>query len=190
MQVLSDTAQLRTLWLNSLVVMAKKLDKTTKIYEQVNACYNSVLDGVMIAFDPSTGSHSSMPGYAIFDKGELQESGIISVNPLARRNVKLFSITQSLLKEFPKPDVIIVENIPPITFKRKGGMNGWSLVSIQRAIGAIVSCFDCEYIEMAPRVWQKYRPADYIKSDEWDAVVIGLAAIEIAKQIKTEKQAG
>jgi hypothetical protein len=165
-----------------------KLNKDTKIYKQLSQCYKEVLEGTMICFDPSTGSTSSMPGYSIFKAGELQESGIISVNPNAKRNKKLFSITNSLLTEFPKPDVIIVENIPPVTFNRAGSMGGWSLVSIQRAIGAIVSCFDCEYVEMAPIVWKKYIPEGYTKNDEWDAVCIGLAAVQISKEISFSKK--
>jgi hypothetical protein len=171
-----------------MTVATKKVNRDSKVYKQLTACYQNVLEGTMIAFDPSTGSAGSMPGYAIFKAGDLQESGIISVNPSARRNKKLFSITDSLLKEFPKPDVIIIENIPPVTFNRANSMGGWSLVSIQRAIGAIVSCFDCDYVEMSPIAWQKYKFDGYIKSDEHDSICIGIAAIEISKSIKAYKE--
>lgn len=160
--------------------------KKTKLYSEVKRCGRDALTGTLIAFDPSTGSKSSMPGYAIFKKGKLVESGIIQVNSAARRNVRLYSITQALLNEFPEPDVIAVENIPPVQYNRGRAMGGWALVAIQRSIGAIISCFDSEYIEVAPKAWQSYKFDGYNKSDEHDAICIGICVIETAKQIYGE----
>lgn len=162
--------------------------KTTKIYKSVAACYRDILEGTFIAFDPSTGSQSSMPGYAIFINGNLTESGIIKVNPADRKNVKLFSITESLRTEFPQADVIAIENIPPVRYNRKGAMDGWAIVALQRAVGAIMGCFNCEYVEVAPASWQKYKFEGYDKSDEHDSICIGLCCIDIAKQIKEEME--
>jgi len=157
--------------------------KKPKFHTQIEKAGPTCLKGTLLAFDPSTGSHSSMPGYAIFKNGELVESGIIQVNPSARRNVRLFSITESLRTEFPKPDIIAIENIPPVRYSRAGSMGGWALVAIQRSIGAIISCFDCEYVEVSPKAWQNYKFHGYEKSDEHDAICIGLCVIETAKKL-------
>lgn len=140
-----------------------------------------------MAIDPSTGSSSSMPGYAVFYQGRLEESGIIQVNPRDRRNQKLFSITESLYNEFDEPDVLAIENVPPVQFKRAGAMSPWGITATQRAIGAIVSCFNCDYIEVAPKAWQKYKQASYQKTDEWDAIAIGYCVLTIAQDIAEEK---
>jgi len=166
------------------------IKKKTKVYLQVEKCYSSILNGRLLAIDPSTGSQASMPGYALFEQTKLVESGIIQVNPADRRNQKLYSITQSLQSELPAPDVLAIENIPPISFNRAGAMSGWSLVSIQRAIGAIISVYNCEYVEVAPMAWQRFKPADYVKSDEWDAISIGMCVIELAREINLKKSGG
>lgn len=129
-----------------------------------------------------------MPGYAIFNEGQLEESGIIQVNPADRRNQKLFSITESLYNEFDEPDVLAIENVPPVQFNRASKMSPWSITATQRAIGAIVSCFNCEYVEVAPAAWQRYKPVNYQKTDEYDAITIGLCVIAIAKDIKKETE--
>lgn len=162
--------------------------KTSKVYQSVSKCVKDVLEGTLIAFDPSTGSQSSMPGYAVFVKGELVESGIIKVNASDRKNVKLYEISISLRTEFPKADVIAIENIPPVSYNRKGAMRGWAIVALQRSIGAIMASFNCEYIEVAPASWQRYKFPGYDKSDEHDAICIGLTCIDIAKQITKEKK--
>lgn len=160
--------------------------KDSKIYKSVKACYNEVLTGTFIAFDPSSGSSNSMPGYAIFKEGKLIESGIIKLRPQDSKNVRLYSIAESLRDEFPKADVIAIENIPPVSYNRSGSMSGWALVSLQRSVGAIMSCFNCEYIEVSPASWQKYKFEGYVKSDEHDSICIGLACIDIALQISKE----
>lgn len=164
---------------------ASKINKTTKMYKQIKGCWQQVLEGTFLAIDPSSGSSSSMPGYAVFLNGNLVESGIISVSPAAKKNTRLFGITDSLRTEFDHPDVIAIENIPPMTFKG-GGMSGWSLVALQRSIGAIISVFDCEYIEVAPIAWKSYRFEGYEKNDQNDAICIGLCVIAAARQIQKD----
>lgn len=61
-------------------------------------------------------------------------------------------------------------------------MSGWSLVALQRAVGAIISCFDCDYIEVAPTWTTKFRPPELPKDDEADAIGIGLAVITAARE--------
>jgi len=160
------------------------INKTTKLYKQVRPHYREILEGKFLAIDPSTGSGSSMPGFAWFEKGVLKESGTIEVSPAARKNIRLFNIAESFRNEFDKPDVIAIENIPPMTFK--GGMSQWSLVSLQRAIGAIVSVFPCTYIEVAPIAWRNFIFEGYQKSDSHDAICIGLCVLAYAKEVELE----
>lgn len=166
--------------------MMPVVNKTTKLYKMVKPIAREILDGRLLAIDPSTGSISSMPGYALFEKGELVESGIIQVRVQDRKNVRLHAIAQTLRTEFPNVDVLAIENIPPVSYNRKGAMSGWSIVAIQRSIGAIISCFDCEYIEVAPKLTGKFRPEGQEKSDEMDAIGIGNATLQAARQAAEE----
>lgn len=163
--------------------VSSKVNRETNLYKQVKQEWETILNGVFLAIDPSVGSTSSMPGYALFDKGNLIESGIIRVSPTAKKNIRLFSITKSLKEEFKTPDIIAIENIPPISFK--GGMSGWSLVSLQRSIGAILSVYDIPYVEVAPSAWQKYKFDGYDKSDENDAICIGLCVLAAARDYQS-----
>jgi Holliday junction resolvasome RuvABC endonuclease subunit len=129
-----------------------------------------------------------MPGYAIFKEGQLVESGIIQVNPADRRNQKLYSITESFRTEFDEPDVLAIENVPPVQFRGGRGLSPWSITAIQRSIGAIISAFNCEYIEIAPKAWQRFKPEGYQKTDEFDAIAIGRCVVETAKLIAKEQE--
>jgi hypothetical protein len=163
--------------------ISSKVNRETQLYKQVKQEWELILNGVFLAVDPSVGSTASMPGYALFDKGNLIESGIIRVSPAAKKNVRLFSIAKSLREEFRTPDIIAIENIPPVSFR--GGMNGWALVSLQRSIGAILSVFDVPYIEVAPSAWQKYKFEGYEKGDENDAICIGLCVLAAARDYQS-----
>lgn len=163
------------------------INTNTKLYKDVSKCYDMALDGTLLAVDPSTGSGSSMPGYAVYRKGQLVESGIIQVNPYDKRNQKLFSIANSFRNEFAEPDVLAIENVPPVQFKG-GKMSPWSVAAIQRSIGAIISVFNCGYIEVAPKAWQRFKPEGYEKTDEWDAIAIGNCVIKTAEFIREGKK--
>lgn len=165
---------------------APQVNKTTKLYQNVAPLSSTILGGMLLAIDPSTGSRSSMPGYALFDKGELVESGIIQVRVQDRKNIRLYNIAETLRTEFPKIDILAVENIPPVSYNRKGAMRGWSLVALQRSIGAIISCFDCDYVEVAPTWTTKFRPEELDKDDEADAIGIGNATLQAARQAVEE----
>ena len=128
-----------------------------------------------------------MPGYAIFKQGTLVESGIIRLKSSDKKNVRLYNLVESIREEFPVADVVAVENIPPVAYNRKSAMQGWQLVSLQRSVGAIISCFNCPYIEVAPAAWSKYKFEGYVKSDEHDAICIGLTCVAIATSINKEK---
>lgn len=158
----------------------KRPAKLAKYKQMIKDCADCCLTGRMLAVDPSTGSKSSMPGYAIFDKGELVESGIITVDLAGNRSERLYEINRTLREDFTGPfDVVAVESAGFFI----GKMNPASIISLQRAIGAIIAAHPVKcLVEVPSNVWQKHAYKGYIKGDEQDAICIGLCVINTAKE--------
>lgn len=134
-----------------------------------------ILNGRLMAVDPSSGSRESMPGYAIYEKGTLVESGTIEIPKGVHVSLRLQALCNSLQKEFPIPDVLAVEHIPP----RIGGVQ---VVNLQRSIGVIMAALPCPLIaQVAPVSWKSHCDENYYKSDELDAIYIGKCVVERAK---------
>lgn len=140
-----------------------------------------ILSGTILAIDPSTGSKSSMPGYALFVKGKLKECGIIEVDPSLSKTKRLSEINRTLREDFNIPDILACEYIPPVKYGR-GGMNSISLMGLQRAIGATMAAFpDSELIEVATKFWMTHHNwKEWKKGDVDDAIAIGMAVINTA----------
>jgi len=133
----------------------------------------------MLAIDPSTGSRSSMPGYAVFQGGKLIESGTIEVDLKGNRAERLYEINRTIREDFDVPDVVAVESAGYFI----GKMNPASIISLQRAIGAVIAAHPVKcLIEVPSNVWQKHTFPGYIKGDEHDAICIGLCAINTARE--------
>lgn len=164
-------------------------NKPTKTYLSIAKCYREVLEGTMLCIDPSTGSKSSRPGFAWYEAGVLKESGEITVDLKANRSKRLYEIARTVREEFPVPDVLVVEYIPPMAYRGGASMNGTSLMALQKAIGAIIGAHPFEHLlEIPVSAWGKYKTADYIKSDEHDAITLGICAIETAKKVLQDKE--
>lgn len=163
-----------------------------QLQTKVAAVSPLILKKCMIAIDPSCISASSVPGYAIFRKGELEESGVISgISPRADLSARLQFIAEYIRYNLEDPDVLVVEQIPVV---RTGRLN----TSLVKAVGAIISSFSCaNVIEPLPVVWQKYldqtHENDYetakeyrkvMKTDEQDAIEMGRAIIKIARELE------
>lgn len=162
--------------------MARKYKKAKlpKYKKMIQECQDCLLTGRLLAIDPSTGSRSSMPGYAVFDKGKLIESGTIEVDIKGNRAERLHEINRTLREDFATPDVVAVESAGYFVSK----MNPASIISLQRAIGAIVAAHPVKcLIEIPSNVWQKHTFPGYVKGDEHDAICIGLCAINTAKEM-------
>ena len=88
------------------------------------------------------------------------------------------------------PDILVVEYIPPVTYyASETRMNKVSLMALQKAIGAIIGAHPVEHLlEIPASSWRKYKPEEYKKTDEWDAICLGLCTIAIAKKIKTKNE--
>lgn len=152
---------------------------TGKMETQVAGLLIPVLEGHLLSIDPSSGSTNSLPGYAIWKKGKLEDSGVLEIAPSNYINVRLQRIADSLRNEFAVPDVLVIENIPPRVGFGKGPL------SLHRSVGAIMSAVRCQpIIEVAPISWRKYIPEGYKKTDENDAIMFGYTVIATAMKLK------
>lgn len=166
-----------------------KVNTDNKLYRSVRRCANQLVSGRVLAIDPSVGSSSSLPGYAIYIAGRLAEYGTIDIDISGSTYARLFELGRSLREDFEGEgfDVLVVEDIP---FARYGARNNDGLkprsleaqIPLHRAVGAVLSNVkvqDC--VAVAPVTWHSFAPVDYVKSDAGDAVCLGYVAIEYAK---------
>ena len=161
------------------------MNKNTKTYQSIKPLASLILDGKILCIDPSTGSQSSMPGFAWYEKGKLVECGTIEVDYRLNRSLRLYEIARTIREDFPVPDILIVEYIPPVSYR--GGMNSVAVMALQKSLGAIIGALPFQnLIEIPTSAWKKYKTEDYVKSDEWDAITIGRCAVEVAKEILEE----
>lgn len=144
----------------------------------------------MLCIDPSSGSaryrsrrkgaedasdtSGSMPGWALFERGELVASGIVEIPGLHREAPYRLQDLARLLKDFDTPDLLVVEKVS----KR---------VSLVQSAGAIfASVLSPRIIQIHPRSWQAWvRPDQWTratKSDENDAKGMGYALINMLQQ--------
>ena len=160
------------------------MNKKSKTYQRIKPLVETILTQNMLCIDPSTGSYSSMPGYALFKKGKKIESGIIEVDPKLNKSLKLYEIARTIREDFSDTaiDLLVVEYIPPMSFK--GGMSGVAIMSLQKSIGAIMGAMPfTNLLEIPVASWKAFKPKDYVKTDEYDSICLGLCAIGIATWI-------
>ena len=156
--------------------------KKSKTYNKVSKHAKTILEGTMLAIDPSTGSRSSMPGYAWYKKGKLIESGIFEINPGWSRHKRLYEIGHTLREEFEMPDILAIEYIAMVKFQ--GGISQAAIGALQKAIGAIYAARPWPaVVEIPTSAWRHHKPEEYIKTDEWDAITIGLYCVNISKEV-------
>lgn len=175
------------------VKKAKKRTPKAPVYSQVAKCIPELLTGRVLAIDPSIGSGSSMPGYSVFEAGELIDWGTLeieSVNESAAHRLR--ELGHILRSEFRNIDVLVIEDVPPV---RGGvGRSKWAMIgaaksvaSLMKGVGAAISNVEWKHIvEIHPRTWQARVEGGWkrsAKSDAEDSKQIGLAAIEIAKEL-------
>jgi hypothetical protein len=145
--------------------------------------------GTVLALDPSSGSAGSLPGFALFKAGQLVDAGLITI-PRSGGKIanRLWQLRESLLTEFPKPDLLAIEWIAPVfPAKMKGGQPQYlhkSASALMKSVGAIMSVWNAPVVEPSPTTW--HRLVDevltplgltYVKSDTRDAVAIGWSAL-------------
>lgn len=149
-----------------------------KFKAKVGKSADKLTHGRVLAVDPASGS-SSMPGWAMFEAGEMVASGTVKLKKSApiqqRLNDLFFALSQGV--GHPPPDIVVLEEI-------RGRMAHAFLLW---ACGVTASAFpESDLIELPISFWKAVVPEDYDKDDETDAVYIGLAAIMVAKECTNE----
>lgn len=148
----------------------------SKLALEVEQYRDLVQNGEMLAVDPSSGSSGSLPGYALFRKGQLVDAGTIELprgtRPLANR---LFLLRNALATSFDKPDLLTIELISPVMPSKGGAFLHKNASSLIKAVGAILSTWDVPVLEVSPMTWHSMTPPTYKKDDVQDACMIGWA---------------
>lgn len=142
----------------------------------------------MLAIDPSSGSENSQPGYALYEGGELVDSGYISIGKGDRISGRLYRLARSLREEFREPDVLVTENIPPFMGPSAGGARGGNygskaVIHLHQSIGVVMSVWDVPVVSVTPRTWRSMVPPMYTKTDEADAIMLGWAALQTGRKM-------
>lgn len=155
----------------------------SKLEQQLTPYVHQALHGNVMAIDPASG-YNSMPGYALFVAGELKDWGVIDIKPNKEVYRRLHELQKALQSQFKTPDLLVVESMMP-------AMNGFmnkSATTLQRAVGVTIAAFDCPVVEVSPMYWHKRCPANYVKSDDHDAYMMGYSTIEKANLMQHGKQ--
>lgn len=142
----------------------------TKAFRKAIAPYAyTVLKGRVLAIDPG----SNNLGWALYNKGELVESGEISAHPKNKPHKRIISIVHDLCEETKGAcDVVCIEKL----FRYNPSLV-WS-------VGAVIQAKEPDiFIEVPIRLWQARVGDDYVKSDERDAVEIGSTLIYHASKL-------
>jgi hypothetical protein len=164
------------------------IGKTTKAYAEIEKYSGLVLKGRVLSIDPSIGSTSSMPGWAVYDSGELIDSGIVTIevsNDIPDRLQQLHFGIRKLMQTW-EPDILVYEDIPA---QRHGGGNAVAHASLLKATGAILSVpGPIGFIGLHPLTWKRHVRPDYRKSDENDAIAMGYIAVDLSKWMEEEKE--
>lgn len=148
---------------------------TSRLAQDVGQYAETIRRGSLLAIDPSSGSSGSLPAYALFQAGKLVDVGTIEIPRSGQLHNRLFLLREALQREFKKPDILAVEWISPVMPSKGGQFLHKHAASLIKAVGAILSCWDCPTLEPSPSTWHAIAPAGYQKSDERDAVMIGMA---------------
>jgi hypothetical protein len=152
---------------------------SSKLEIQVGPLREQVLHGYMLVVDPSSGSAGSQPGFAAFRNGKAVDWGVINL-PVDDLNRRLHYLTNTLREEFIKPDVLVVEKINAVMSAQP--YSSRSMVSLQRAVGAVMSVWDVPLIEISVMTWQSRLPPYYVKSDDNDALAMGISCVQVAHE--------
>jgi hypothetical protein len=145
------------------------------------------LRGRVLSIDPSSGSAQSKPGYAFFVGGQLMCSGIFNE---VSSNVPFFKKMRAIaehMEQFGEVDCLLVENIAPFMSAGGSGFRTGGVTNLHKSIGAVMAGANAKTcIEVQPMAWHSFvnkRPwlfegyKEYPKSDEHDAITIGLFAL-------------
>lgn len=166
------------------LVDGNKVSTQTKLYKHIHPFAAQILAGRVLSLDPSVGSWSSQPGYAISQAGLIVDSGVIEMPVGATRSRRLFYLRRTLLEQFSETfDAVVIEDIPTsrVNRRRGGGVyfDAKAQVPLHKAVGVIESCFDAPCFFVHPATWRANATAEHLSmkergepTDERDAVVM------------------
>jgi hypothetical protein len=128
-----------------------------------------ILNGKLLALDPSCISTSSLPGWAEFEGGVLKDAGVIDgVPPTAALHLRLKHIHDIITQEFDA-DVCVMEAIT------SGGKK--NMDSTLKAVGSMIGAVNTDIIiQISPLAWQSWcrqNNYDWVKDDHKDAEALG-----------------
>ena len=163
--------------------MVKLPGESTKIYQAIRDNIKPILTGTMLVIDPSIGSMSSMPGWALSQAGVLVYSGTLKIDPTMENWEKLrelHRLLRNMSLDF-QPDICCFEQVP---VSAHGGRSQVSHATLLMAVGVTMCAVQADrFIGLAPNMWKPKVRSTYVKSDENDAKEMAWIAIEIAKEI-------
>lgn len=168
----------------------RKARTKTIIASQCERNSGLILKGTLLAIDPSSGSQSSQPGYALFEKGVLKEMGIVDVGTRYSKGgalaSRLFLLRETLVEQF-QPDVLAIERCP-------FGYGNTSAAKLQQVMGCVKSTWDIPCIEVSPSSWKRWTESlerlsgtSYEKRDDMDAAVMGVCVIGHALEVEPDE---
>lgn len=164
------------------------LGKKTKAYEAIARHAQDLARGCVLSIDPSIGSgkSGSNPGWALYQAGTLESSGVIVLKPGKEIPLRLQQLAGHVydLYDTYSPTILIYEDVPSSGY----GRSAISQASLHKAIGAILSVpGPLGFVGIMPISWTKLTRPGYVKSDENDAIEIGWICIEEAKKVLSKK---
>jgi hypothetical protein len=135
-------------------------------------CIPFCTEGTILSVDPSIGSASSMPGYALCVDGCIVDCGELKINCKDPSNKRLGDIQSQLRMICPSPNVVICEAIRPTL-----SCGGTNVVQLHWAVGVILATYPTAHTVMVPnQTWKaclrRTGLDNYVKSDEHDAIVL------------------
>ena len=162
------------------------INKKSKMYQAVAVLSAELCAGTILIIDPSIGSSSSSPGWAIYKAGNLIDSGIIHTGGshlhLWQRARRLKAALETLCSEY-NFDVLVYEDIPATS-----GFNQNAIASLLKAVGIVLACTTSSHVlGVHPASWKNYVRPEYTKGDKEDAIEIGYIAISLAERIRKER---
>lgn len=144
----------------------------SKVGQKLTDHREKLLTGKILSIDPSIGSQSSMPGYAVFVEGKLVASGLIPVDRRKSTEERLQQLAKWVSSLGGVYDLLLIENV-------QFGMRRNS--SLLLAAGALMGASSAPLvIQVPPAFWKPRTGEDYIKGDERDAIEIGRVCIAYA----------
>lgn len=163
------------------------LSKGSACYQAILGCYDTLLEETVLCIDPSSGSRSSMPGWALYEGGRLLESGTLILDhtqPLPYRLKILAECVDALYQKFD-PDVLVHEEIAAQGHGRDAGGHA----SLLKSVGVIQSISGpLHTVGIYPVSWKARARKTYVKSDENDAIEIGWVVLEQAREIRDRER--